>query len=96
MTDPGSDYRSASQISRDCTNINFIYASAPLSRTAFTLESFGLTLPDLLAMLRRENELRLSPATQELYRRGGYDKYVEVTEGAQKQVRLIIIVIAFP
>ena len=65
----------------------YLVTAPPLPSPAFTLESFGLTLADLLAMLRRENDLRLSPATQEQYRRGGYDMYVTVTEGVQKQVR---------
>jgi hypothetical protein len=37
-------------------------------------------------MLRRENELRLSPNIQEMYRKSGYCGYVEVTIGIQKQV----------
>jgi hypothetical protein len=37
-------------------------------------------------MLRRENELRLSPEVQEAYRVGGYSQYTAVTEALQLQV----------
>lgn len=37
-------------------------------------------------MLHRENYLRLSSEVQDLYRKGGYDAYVSITEGVQQQV----------
>jgi hypothetical protein len=52
----------------------------------FTLESVGVTVPMLFQMLRRENELRLSPTVQEMYRDKKYGGYVAVTVGLQEQV----------
>lgn len=43
-------------------------------------------MPTLLAMLRRESELRLSPAVQAAYKQSGYEGYVAVTENVQAQV----------
>ncbi len=58
------------------------------------LEDFGVNLEILLAMLRRENELRLSPDVQEKYRLGylnGGDNYVAVTDEVQKQVIFLLL-----
>lgn len=42
----------------------------------------------ILRMLRRENELRLSPETQEKYKAGGlaFESFAAVTEAVQRQV----------
>lgn len=57
-----------------------------MDRSVVTLESLGVSFSDLLAMLRRENELRLSDQVQAQYKEKGYDGYVEVTVALQAQV----------
>ena len=59
--------------------------AAPSSSVA-RLSDYGVSFPELLAMLRRENDLRLCAENQARYKQGGYDGYVEVTESIQQQV----------
>lgn len=51
-----------------------------------TLKVYGLHFSDLLAMLKRESEIRLSPEIQEQYRTKGYSEYINITEAVQSQV----------
>lgn len=52
-----------------------------------SLQDYGVADVDmLLAMLRRENELRLSPEVQAAYGAGGYAYYTTVTQALQEQV----------
>ena len=50
------------------------------------IPSTRISFNTLKAMLRRENDLRLSPAIQQQYRERGYDAYVDITEALQRQV----------
>lgn len=50
------------------------------------LSDATISFRTLLDMLRRENDLRLSPALQQQYREQGYEAYVPITEALQRQV----------
>ena len=50
------------------------------------LFSTTINFTTLKMMLIRENELRLSPAIQKMYREQGYDHYFQITETLQRQV----------
>lgn len=50
------------------------------------LASYGVNFETLKAMLRRENDLRISPETQKQYKDLGHEGYVPVTNALQEKV----------